>query len=239
MMAQERISVIIPVYNGEKYVTAAVDSVLSQAPEGIEIIAVDDGSTDGTVERLSFLGNRITVIRQENAGAGAARNRGVENASGDFLCFLDADDLWTEDKLLNQLAVFRENPDVDMVFGHVLQFISPELPEAVKRKIVCPPGALPGFLPGAMMIKANAFRTAGFFETTWRIGEFIDWFIRAGEKGLRHHLSKDIYLKRRLHGNNVGIREKDARTEYVRIVRAALTRRRAREKQQRNGLSEL
>lgn len=104
------VSVIIPTFNRRRFVREAIDSVLAQDFGDFELIVVDDGSTDGTAERLSAYGSRIRVIRQENAGVSAARNRGIEVSTASLIAFLDSDDLWLPGKLTRQAAFFREHP---------------------------------------------------------------------------------------------------------------------------------
>ena len=110
------ISVIIPAYNAERYIAKAIDSVLSQSCSDLELIVVDDGSTDGTVNIVkSYSDPRIRYIYQENASQAMARNKGMEVAIGDFIAFLDADDIWLADKLKEQIQLFN-NPEVGVVF---------------------------------------------------------------------------------------------------------------------------
>ena len=99
-----RVSVIIPAYNAESYIDDAVESALRQTHADTEVIVVDDGSTDGTGDRLRAYGNRIVVHRQTNAGCAASRNSGARLATGEWLAFLDADDNWLPEKLERQLA---------------------------------------------------------------------------------------------------------------------------------------
>ena len=105
------VSVVIPAYNAGKYVAAAVSSVLAQTYTPIEVIVVDDGSTDDTAEALEPFGTSITVIRQGNHGLYATRNLAVSRASGEFIAFLDADDAWHPEKVARQIAVFDARPD--------------------------------------------------------------------------------------------------------------------------------
>ncbi|MFW6011213.1 MAG: glycosyltransferase [Desulfosalsimonas sp.] len=106
------VSVIIPVYNRRAWIAQAVDSVLCQNYKPFELIVVDDGSTDGTMEILSAYGNKIRVIRQPNSGVSAARNKGAAAAEGNLLAFLDSDDYWLSGKLAAQVEFFRKNPDI-------------------------------------------------------------------------------------------------------------------------------
>ena len=107
-----QISVVIPVYNRELTIRRAIDSVLAQELHPDEIIVVDDGSTDPTPEILKSYDHKIQIVRQENKGVSAARNRGVETAAGKWIAFLDSDDEWTPDKLQKQLACYRLHPNM-------------------------------------------------------------------------------------------------------------------------------
>jgi glycosyltransferase involved in cell wall biosynthesis len=105
-------SVIIPTYNRASFITKAIDSILRQSFNDYEIVVVDDGSTDTTRQALQQYGKRITVVHQANSGVGAARNRGIGNANGKWIAFLDSDDEWKENYLARQLEHIRSNPSV-------------------------------------------------------------------------------------------------------------------------------
>jgi glycosyltransferase involved in cell wall biosynthesis len=221
------VSVVIPVYNCERYLAEAIESVLAQTYRPIEIIVVDDGSTDGSAQVAKRFTDSVRYCFQANSGTSAARNRGASLASGTFFAFLDADDLWVVDKLTRQMAVFGDDPGLDVVFGHVQQFCSPELDEHIKKTLYCPAEAMPGYLPGAMLIKRDAFLRVGPFETDWQAAEALAWYSRVVEKGLRSLMLSDVVLRRRLHISNKGIDERTLqRKEYLRILKASLDRRR-------------
>lgn len=111
------VTVIIPAFNCERYIAAAVKSVLDQTHRDFDLIVVDDGSTDGTAEGLRVFGDRIQLLRQANAGAAAARNRGLRVARGELIGFLDADDWWEPDRLAAQLAAFHAFPAARLAFS--------------------------------------------------------------------------------------------------------------------------
>jgi glycosyltransferase involved in cell wall biosynthesis len=111
------VSVILPAYNCESYIGAAVESVLKQSYPRLELIVVDDGSTDGTLRALEPYYRHLRIIQQENAGAAAARNTGIRVATGEYLAFLDADDWWYSSRLSSQLEAFRRHPSVGMAFS--------------------------------------------------------------------------------------------------------------------------
>lgn len=220
------VSVIIPVYNCENYLAAAIESVLLQTYRPIEIIVVDDSSTDDTARVAQEFGTTIRYDLQAKGGAGVARNRGIELAQGDFLAFLDADDLWVEDKLARQMAEFANDLDLDMVFGHVQQFHSPELGEEIKQQIKIPVEIMPGHHVGTMLIKRAAFMRVGLFKTDLKMGEFIDWHARAVDIGLKSLMLPEVVMKRRIHLNNMGRRERKHQGDYIRLLKASLDRRR-------------
>jgi glycosyltransferase involved in cell wall biosynthesis len=221
------ISVIIPVYDGEKYLAEAVETVLAQTYRPIEVIVVDDGSTDGSRKIAQRFGRPVRYCFKSHQGVGATRNHGITMARGSFCAFLDADDLWVEDKLTRQIAVFGDKPHVDMVFGYAKQFHSPELSEQLKAKLDGAGQTMPGCIVGTLLIKRESFLRAGLFETGWRLGEFIDWYLKAIEKGLESYMLPEIVMQRRLHGGNMTLRERPAMLDYVRILKASLDRRRA------------
>jgi glycosyltransferase involved in cell wall biosynthesis len=224
-MTDMLVSAIIPVYNAEPYLAEAIKSVLAQTYRPIEIIVVDDGSTDGS----AHVAKRFDQVRyqfQPNRGAGAARNRGAGLAQGSFLAFLDADDLWVEDKLARQMMAFEADSNLDMVFGYVRQFHSPELDEEEKKQRKILSEVMPGHHVGTMLIRRDAFFRVGSFRTDLEVGEFIDWHARATEMGLRSQMLPDVVMKRRIHTNNMMQRERGSQTDYVRILKASLDRRR-------------
>jgi len=111
----ELVSVIVPVFNAERYIEDTLRSALQQTYKPIEVIVIDDGSTDGTLAKVAMFADRIKILRQANSGVCAARNAAAEKASGAFLTFLDADDLWERDKLKKQMAVLSQHPEVGVV----------------------------------------------------------------------------------------------------------------------------
>jgi glycosyltransferase involved in cell wall biosynthesis len=229
MKNRSLVSVIIPVYNEERYLAQAIESALAQTYRPVEIIIVDDGSTDDSAQVAKRFTSSVQYFHQPHSGLGAVRNYGADLAKGNYLAFLDADDIWMENKLTLQMAVLQSNPEADFVFGHVQQFISPELDENQRNKIYCPAEKMPGYIAGTMVIKRESFVRAGSFETNWQVGEFIDWYIKAKEKGLTSFMLPEVVLKRRLHADNMS-RGHDSRNDYVRILKASLDRRRGTNK---------
>ena len=130
------VSVIIPAYNRDRYLAEAIESVLAQTYPAIELIVVDDGSSDRTAEVAQRYA--LTYHFQPNGGISAARNAGIALATGEFLAFLDSDDIWMLDKLSKQMIPFGTDLDLEAVFGYAEQFYSPELDDTFRQRIRCP-----------------------------------------------------------------------------------------------------
>jgi glycosyltransferase involved in cell wall biosynthesis len=226
LMTDPLITTIIPVYNCERYLGAAIESVLRQTWPSTEILVIDDGSTDRSVAVASRFAPRVKYEFISHQGAGAARNRRVALAKGDYLAFLDADDLWAETKLECQMAQFKSHPPADYVLGYVEQFVSPDIPALLAARIHCPAQLMAGIVPGTLLIPTATFRRVGEFSETLRVGEFIEWHSRAVELGLKSAFGPEVVLRRRLHATNSGVTRRDARSDYVRVVKAAIDRRR-------------
>jgi glycosyltransferase involved in cell wall biosynthesis len=214
------VSVVIPVYNGEDFLAEAIESVLAQDYASFEVIVVDDGSTDRSGAIADAFAAPVRCVHQPNRGQGAARNAGVENARGEYLAFLDADDLWAPDKLSAQVAKLREAPELDGVFGLLHHFHEGEGPHFEVRAGT----TAPGMTATALCVRTPSFLKAGPFWTRRVMGEFVDWYGRAVEAGLRFDVLQQVVIHRRVHGANMTI--DGDHSDYLQVVRAALERRR-------------
>ena len=177
MNVSPRVSVVIPTYNYGKYISEAVESVLAQTYTDIEIIVVDDGSTDQTPQILDKYTGAIRCIRQQNLGASEARNRGIRESTGDVIAFLDADDKWISNKLALQIAAMDENPQVGLVYTN--SFVLDErgdLKERIRRypRIARSGYVFPYLLCGnfistpCVMVRRICFEHLGLFQDRWR-----------------------------------------------------------------------
>jgi glycosyltransferase involved in cell wall biosynthesis len=207
-------------YNAQNYIRETIQSVLDQTTPIKEVLLIDDGSTDGTAEKVRAFGARVKLVRQQNAGAGAARNTGIAHATGEFFCFLDADDLWLPEKTEKQMDLLIEK--VEMVFGQVEHFHSPDMPAKKRPTAIAHNGD--GYVPGTMLIRRSGFNRVGPFRTDLAVGEFIDWYSRAVAIGLNGVLLDEVVLKRRIHKANLTRRTTDARTHYLKVIRQKLKR---------------
>ncbi len=210
-MADPWVSVIIPNYNYSQYLREAIDGVLAQTYPEIEIIVVDDGSTDGSREVLDSYGDRIVAIYQKNGGVSAARNNGVSQSRGEFVAFLDADDVWLPAKIERQMAVFTDDSEIGLVHVGVVEIdgagnslfertdgMAGRVSEALLRF------EGPVILGGGsgLMLPRRVFDAAGGFDT--RLSTSADWdmFYRIS---IRYSIGfvPEILLKYRVHSSNM------------------------------------
>jgi glycosyl transferase family 2 len=224
------VTCIVPVFNGERYLGEALDSILGQTHRAIEIIVVDDGSSDGSAALVARYGDRVRYLYQDNAGPAAAMNRGVQERNGEYVGFLAADDLWVPDKLARQLERFRARPELDLSVAHILNFWIPELAEEARRfaqnRLARP---IPGYSAITLLARSRVFEQVGLFRPELQHGNDLDWFLRAGEAGAVLELMPDVLALRRLHHSNRSRHLADnSRDTFLGIIKGSLDRRRAR-----------
>ena len=212
MPQPESIAVIIPVYNGAAYLSEALESVLAQTLPADEIIVIDDGSKDASVQiARSF--PQVRVIEQANAGVSASRNRGAAETSATWIAFLDQDDLWAPEKLERQIAAIRQHPDTDvcltgkrdlMQVGHTEVF-------ELQRVVLPPPSRLVGrllykrlrFVPSCTLVRRSAYLAAGGFEPVATPCEDWDLWLRMQQAGAVFTSCPEPLLLYRCHTSNV------------------------------------
>lgn len=231
-------SVIVPVYNGARYLAESIDSALAQDYQNVEVIVVDDGSTDETPGVLARYGNRIRVIRQANQGAAAARNAALQASYGDYIAFLDADDLWAPHKLGIQIRHLETHADVDLVYsawkvvesGAAMAQASAAIASATSH-IVDKGGS--GWLYNQLLMdcvihtttvvmRRKLLQTVGLFDPELRRGQDYDYWLRASRVTRidKLHEALSIY---RLHETNIS--SQPVRTNYAgAIVQRAIER---------------
>ena len=204
------ISVIIPVYNGDRYIVQAVESALSQTFTNLEIIVVDDGSTDRTQQVLQSYFDRIRYIYQENQGVAAARNMACQLAQGEFLAFLDADDYFLPSKLEKQLACFDHDPALDMVqTGWLMVDETGKDISEMKLWQQAPKLDLESFIifkcvrPSAMMLRRKWWEKLGGFNDNFPLAEDLDFALRLALKGCKAVWLEEILTCYRQHNSNI------------------------------------
>ena len=237
-----KISVVIPVYNGSRYLAQAVSSVLEQDYPAHEIIAVDDGSTDGTPEILRSFGDRLIVRRVENRGSAHARNVGLELATGDSVAFLDHDDIWFRNRLEKQAELIERNPQAgvfcaNFIFRHD-RFGSRRVRhyDALRhrsglnfnRPLVLHPFALlvrENFLgtASALCIRKSVVELAGPFDPSYRVAQDFEFILRCALRA-PFVLCSQVLLYKRTHSGNISGDKVRTYTSHRRILLDVLER---------------
>lgn len=207
----------------------ALNSVLEQTYHPLEIIVADDGSMDGTADVVAKYGNKIRLFRQETAGPAATRNFGLSHASGEFVSFLDADDLWHREKLERQISRFEQRPELDLCITYARMFWSESLIREETYYREHPRAkSVPGYATTTLLARRRVFDDIGAFDNQYWFGDATDWFIRAKERGLVIELLPEVLTYHRIHGSNLTRRRStDSRDEFLMIVKKSLDRRRS------------
>jgi glycosyltransferase involved in cell wall biosynthesis len=222
------ISCVIPVYNGEHFVAEAVESVLAQTFGLVEVVVIDDGSTDQTPRVLSSFGDRIKVISQANAGQSAARNRGIQAAAGELIAFLDADDLWLPEKLALQMARLAENPVAEACTCLIENFWEAGLAEEAERLRNTVHGQQVVALWTGLLVRRAVFERIGGPDSELDHFDAREWLHRAQSGGVAVEYVDQVLVRRRIHRDNRSRqREHRTRAEMLLVAEKLLARRRA------------
>ena len=222
------ITCIIPVFNGERYLREALESVFAQTYRPLDVVLVDDGSTDNTVAIASTYAGRVRYVHQHNLGPAAARNKGIQAARGEFLAFLDADDLWHPEKLERQITRFQTRPDLGYCVTYCQNFWIPDLQAEAERyrehRVAQP---LPGYITQTLFARRGVFDSVGLFNVALAHGDSMEWFLRAAQKGTVMELLPNVLSYRRLHSENRSrLLASSSREEFLQIVKMSLDSRR-------------
>ena len=218
-----KISVIIPAYNHAEYIEEAINSVLNQTYPVYEIIVVDDGSTDNTLEVLEKF-KKIIIKKNKHQGHIQTINDGLKMVTGDFIAFIDADDVWVNTKNEVQLNLLNTNPDVDIVFGYCHRFKTSKTENEYLNVFL-------DVMPGTTRV-GGLFRKSVFEKVVYNLGDnrlhsFLDWYSRVKEANIKSLTHSEVVFYRRIHDKNEGIREKDSqRNKYFATIKAKLNRQR-------------
>ena len=222
MEKKVKTSVIIALFNTEKYIDEAIQSLINQTIKIDQIIVVNDGSTDHGPEIIKKI-NQIEIYHKENSGLKDTLNFGLSKTKGEFIGFLDADDRWVDNKLEIQLNLLEQNHEIDVVYGISKNFKynsetqSEETVELIKGK---------SFPTG--LYRKSIFEKVGLLTTDSKMHNFIEWYDRATSHMIKDLVHNDIIYERRIHDSNIGVVEKQRqRNQYLATLKASLDRRRA------------
>lgn len=214
----------MPVFNGARFIEQALHSVVAQRNDGIEIIVVDDASTDGTADLVRAAYTDVTLIElTTNRGPSSARNRGVAAATGDFVAFIDADDLWLPGKIGLQLEWLRLHPNSGFVTGLQETFIEPGCrPPPWATAMMARESA--GVVPSAWLMRRHVLDVVGPFDESFRHAEDIDWLTRATYAGISLDSLDQVVFRKRIHDQNLTLDQAPSDAGLFRALRASAHR---------------
>ena len=224
--AHPMISVIIPVYNAERFVGDAIRSVLAQDYPNVDIICVDDGSTDNSAQIIQSFGAVVQYVYQENHGPAAARNRAFDFVRGEFVAFLDNDDLYPDYKFCRQVATFAAEPTLDVVFGKT-QYVFLDGSNPERFHFPDESRTVWNILLGAGLFRTRVFRRIGLFNEDLRIGEDGDWYNRAREQNVQIRTTNEVMLYYRHHDANYTRDQELVKSTLLKAIKYSLDRRRS------------
>jgi glycosyltransferase involved in cell wall biosynthesis len=218
------VSVVMPAYEAEEFIGEALDSVFAQDHPSVEVIVVDDGSTDRTSEIAAARG--ASVLKRPNGGPAAARNTGIAVARGEFLAVIDADDLWPPDRLSSQVAYLREHPHVGIVLALTEIFLTPGQSPPPHHQSVDPLTRVPGH-PSTMLVRRALFESVGPYDESLVMSEDMDWLSRATDSGVVLGRIEQTVLRYRIHAQNTTRDVERIKIDTMRVMRASVQRKRA------------
>ena len=219
-----KISVLIPVYNGKRFLEEALESVRAQTLAPFEIIVLDGGSSDGSAELLKKRDD-IRLLTFDCQNIGRSRNRLVREAAGDYIAFLDADDLWDREKLEKQAAFMEAHPECGIAVCASKTFLDPSVADPSPRQKELAKTTFPLLLQAAL-VRKSLFERFPFNEDRTQ-GEDTDWFMRLSSAGIRVHRMPETLCFYRIHGSNVTLKADTSRQTYLQMIAAAARKGRA------------
>jgi glycosyltransferase involved in cell wall biosynthesis len=221
------VSVIVAVFNGQAFLRAALQSIFDQDYSPLDVIVIDDGSTDNTAAiARSF--KEARYFYQPNQGVAVARNTGLEKAKGEYISFLDADDLWSPNKLTLQIGYHLQHPEIECSFVKLINFLEPGIEKPWWLRDDQLHIGQVDYSPGTLVVRRAVFDRIGVFDPVYRVGEDTDWFARAVDAGVPIGVLTDVVMRRRIHGGNLSYAAPAVRLHTLaKILKASIDRKRA------------
>lgn len=220
------ISVITPFHNGVDHLREAVSSVFGQTYAPVEMILVDDGSTENFDCPESTPECEMRLYRQHHRGRSAARNEGVRKSTGPYLAFLDSDDVWALHKLEKQLGTLEMRPDIDGVFVLTKEFFSPDVPEVRRRLTRGLRDEVAGMIPSALLIRRARFLSVGSFDERHSTADWADWYARAIDARMTFDTVPEVLLFRRVRADSSPSDPRAMALDYAHALRSKIARNR-------------
>jgi len=219
------VSVIIPVYNGEHYLAQAIESILAQTYTPIEVIIIDDGSLDNS----SYIARSFQEVRyyhQLNQGVAVARNTGIAVSHGEFIAFLDQDDIWTHDKLDVQIEYLLHHPETGGVLSKLRLFLEPGVHPPGWLKIDLLQKEQTGYCPSSLIVRKDVFTRIGVFDSAYTHTSDVDWIARAKDAGILLYILPHVLFHRRIHNANASGEIHIIHPELLKTLKKSIERQR-------------
>jgi glycosyltransferase involved in cell wall biosynthesis len=222
-MNRPLVSVIVAVKDGERFLAAAIESVLAQDYPDYEIIVVDGHSVDRTAD-IAKSCPLVRFVEQKNHGVPGAYNEGIEAARGEFVAFLSHDDLWAQDKLSVQIGYMVDHPEIDLTIARVKFFLQEggPIPSGFRRELL--EGEWVGYMMETLVVRKTVFETIGELDASLEAAEDADWFSRANDRGIRMQVIPRVLLYKRVHDANLTFNVPNVNKILLHVLKRSIDR---------------
>ena len=222
MQKQPLVSVIIPVYNSERYLGEALESVINQTYQPVEIVVVNDGSIDRS-ELIARSYSEVQYIYQNNQGCAAARNAGLEAVKGEFIAFQDADDVWLAQKIEIQMDYLLMDPHIGGTICRIDNFLDPGVDqETLNFVLIHEKISLI-----SLVARKSVFTRVGGFNPDYEVGSDFEWFTRAKDAGVQIKIMEEVLVQRRVHRENISSQMGMRKQNLLKMFKESIDRQRA------------
>ena len=225
-MTEPLVSAIVLSHDAGHFLGEALESVRTQTHQRIELIWVHNGPAGDGPSVAAEYDPDVTVAIQPNRGICAGRDAGLAVARGELIAFLDGDDTWEPRRTELMLAALAADPSLDLVLGHVEQFVDPVVPPEVAKRLSVREEVMPARMLSAMLAPRKTFDRVGPWHEDLERTDGLVWFMKARDLGMRERLLEDVVLRRRVHGANTGLQQGRDMGEYARTLKQRLDLRR-------------
>lgn len=221
-----RVTTIMATRNSERFIGEAIESVAKNVTPKFELLVIDANSNDNTVavaRKFPF----VRVLKQRQSGLYDAWNQALAESSGDYIAFLDSDDLWNPDKMAQALDHLESHHEDAFITAHFKYFITPgySAPKNYKSGLIG--RVLPGRIPGTLVARRRAFEQVGPFDRRFAIAGDVDWFARADDAGIRGAMLPGLHLHKRIHDSNLTFDSRRNTHELLAALHSSIVRRRS------------
>lgn len=217
------VSVIVTVHNGALFLKETLNSVFAQTYPSFEVILIDHGSRDES-KQIAISFPNVRYIYQEHQGNSHARNTGIQSARGEFIAFIDQDDLWEKDKLKKHMKALLENRNVLYTVSHFLSFLSEGIKQPSWLRSETLSQGKVDFSPTSLVSRKKAFEVNGLFKEGLRFASDVDWFFLAKDRNIPMKILPEVLHKRRIHDNNQSHDGHQIQKEMLRVIRTSVER---------------